>query len=130
MEPGQFFNRQFIYTIVGATIDQSKYGYKILQDLVGAGYKVVGVNPKYKNIDDVVCYLSLELIYPKPDVVVFVVPPAVGLQTLDQVKQLGINKVWFQPGAESDEIREKIKKLNLEGIADGSCIMICRAQFS
>lgn len=130
MKPNQFFNQQLVYAVVGATTDQSKYGYKVLKDLAGAGYKVVGVNLKYKNIDGAVCYPSLKLISPKPDVVVFIVPPAVGLQILDQVKQLGINKVWFQPGAESDEIREKIKKFNLAGMADGSCIMICRTQFS
>jgi predicted CoA-binding protein len=121
-----FFDKNYLYTVIGATIDETKYGYKVLKDLVGAEYKVVGMNPKYKNIDSIVCYSSLELISPKPDVVVFVVPPAVGLQILDQVKQLDINKVWFQPGAESDEIREKIKKLNLDGMADGSCIMVSR----
>lgn len=125
-----FFDKNYLYTVIGATIDETKYGYKVLNNLVEAGYKVVGVNPKYKNIDNIVCYSSLELISPKPDVVVFVVPSAVGLQILDQVKQLGINKVWFQPGAESDEIKEKIKELGLNGLADGSCIMICRTQFS
>jgi predicted CoA-binding protein len=130
MEFGQFFNKQFTYALVGATIDKTKYGYIVLKNLAEAGFKVVGVNPKYKEIDNIPCYPALELISPKPEVVVFVVPPAVGLGMLDQIKQLGINKVWFQPGAESDEVREKIKNLGLSGVVDGSCIMVCHPRFN
>ena len=121
-----FFNKDFIYAVVGATTNRDKYGYRVLKDLHGAGYKVFGVNPKYKKIDDIVCYSSLKEVLPKPEVAVFVVPPETGLRLLAEVAELGIKKVWFQPGAESPEIRAKIKGLGLKAMADGSCIMVTR----
>lgn len=123
---GDFFSEKFLYAIVGATTNKAKYGYRVLKDLSGAGYKVVGINPHYKNIDDIVCYSSLEELLPIPDVVVFVVPPKVGLTLLLQVKKIGASKVWFQPGAESGEIKQRIIELGLQGVADGSCIMVVR----
>jgi len=121
-----FIDKDFNYAVVGATIDQSKYGYRVLKDLYGAGFKVVGVNPKYHGIEGIPCYPSLFELPQKPDVAVFVVPSTVGLGMLAEVKKFGINKVWFQPGAESEEIRLRAKELGLEAVADGGCIMVAR----
>lgn len=123
-----YLNKKFFYAVVGATTDHSKYGYRVLKDFQAAGLKALGVNPKYNDIEGVACYQSLEHLPRTPDVVVFVVPPSVGMGILSQVKNLGITKVWFQPGAESDDIRKKIAELGLEGMADGSCIMVARRQ--
>lgn len=121
-----FLQKSFRYAVVGATTNQVKYGYRVAKDLSSAGFEVVGVNPKYQQIDDVLCVASLTDVQPKPDVVVFVVPPTVGLGLLSEVKVLDINKVWFQPGAESEEIRAKAAELGLQAMADGSCIMVAR----
>lgn len=126
MEAKDFIRKNFHYALVGATTNQEKYGYTVLKDLSGAGYSIVGVNPHYQEIEGVIIYASLKDIPQKPDVVIFVVPPEVGIKILDEVASLGIKKVWFQPGAESDEIRVKAKKLGLAAQADGSCIMVTR----
>lgn len=121
-----FLNKDFHYAVVGATTNHAKYGYRVLKDFQSAGLKAVGVNPKYNDIEGVPCYQGLEHLPLTPDVVIFVVPPEVGVGLLTQVKQLGVTKVWFQPGAESSEVRDKIKTLGLQGMADGSCIMVAR----
>lgn len=117
-------NKDYLYAIVGANDDPTRYGYIILNNLYQKGYKVVGVNPKYSQIDKVKCYSSLKNIPTKPDVVVFVVSPTIGFGILDEVKELGINKVWFQPGAYDSEVVDKLKKMELAAVADGSCIMV------
>ena len=38
------------YALVGATATREKYGYIVLRDLSGAGYPILGVNPKYQEI--------------------------------------------------------------------------------
>lgn len=121
-----FFNTGYRYAVVGATTDTAKYGYRVLRHLKHAGLSVVGINPKYQEIEGVKIFPTLADVPEKPDVAVFVVPPAVGVAVLDQVKALGITKVWFQPGAESDEVRAKVEALGLHGVTDGSCIMVER----
>jgi len=126
MRVEEFFSKGFSYAVVGATTDHEKYGYTVLKDLSRAGYSVTGVNPKHREIDDIHCVPTLKDVQPKPDVVVLVVPPPVGLGLLSEVKALDIEKVWFQPGAESQEIRVKAAELGLTAMADGSCIMVAR----
>lgn len=120
----EFINKDFIYAIVGANDDPKRYGYIILDNLYKKGYKVVGVNPKYKKIDQVDCYSDLKSLPQKPDVVVFVVPPASSLLVLDEVNDLGSKKVWFQPGTYDEVVADKVKQMNLEAVIDGSCIMV------
>ena len=126
MALADFIQPGFSYAVVGATVNPTKYGYTVLNDLHSAGYQVTGVNPNYHSIGKVPCVPTLAEVQPKPDVVVFVVPPHVGLGLLPQVKALGITKAWFQPGAESEEIRVKATELGLQAMADGSCIMVAR----
>lgn len=126
MDRRNFFQKDYIYAVVGATLNPEKYGYRVLKDLSGAGYKIVGVNPHYQEIEGIKVYPSLQSVPQKPEIVIFVVSPPVGLKMLDEVAELGINKVWFQPGAESQEIRARVRALGLQAVADGSCIMAAR----
>lgn len=125
-EKRRFINPDFRYAVVGATTNTAKYGYRVLMDLHSAGYDVVGVNPKYTEIEGIRVYPTLADIPEKPDVAIFVVPPQVGVNILEQVAALGIRKVWFQPGAEDGAVQARIGQLGLEGSADGACIMVTR----
>lgn len=99
-EVKDFFNRNFSYAIVGASNNENKFGYKIFKALLRAKYNVYPVNPKEKEILGQKCYKSLAEIPEDVDVVNFVVPPNVTAKLLeDEVLELGIEKVWFQPGS-------------------------------
>ncbi len=124
-----FINKKYQYAIVGATSNHDKYGYKVLKDLYDGGYRVVGVNPHYQIIDSIATYNNLKDIPDKPDVAVIVIPSKAGLHVLDEAKDANITKLWFQPGAESDEIIRQAEELGLEIMADGSCIMAARRIF-
>jgi len=125
-----FLHPDFHYAVVGATTDQAKYGYRVLMDLHTAGFSVVGINPKYREIEGVTVYPTLADVPEHIDVAVFVLPPQIGVQILDQVKSLGIPRVWFQPGAEDGAVRSRIDQLGLIGSADGACIMVVRRQLA
>lgn len=126
MDAQVFLHPGYKYAVVGATTNQQKYGYRVLQDLHGAGFPVVGVNPKYQDIGGIPCYPNLGALPWHPDVLVVVVPPAVGLQVLAQAAQLSMRKVWFQPGAESDDISAQAAKLGVTVNDPGTCIMVAR----
>lgn len=126
MDAQVFLQPSLRYAVVGATTNEQKYGFRVLQDLHGAGLSVVGVNPKYKDINGISCYPSLGELPWHPDVLVIVVPPVVGLKIMEQAAKLSINKLWFQPGAESDEISALAKQLGLTLNDPGTCIMVAR----
>lgn len=94
---------QKVWAVIGVSSDQTKYGYKVYIQLKKAGYSVYPVNPKLTTIDGDSCYPSLAALPSKPDVVNVVVPPKVTEQIVKDCIDLGIKRVWMQPGSESPE---------------------------
>lgn len=92
-----FFNKKFVYAVVGATNNEDKYGFKIVKILKDNGFKVIPINPHEKEIYGLEVFKSLSDVKEKIDVVDFVVPPKITLKVLEEVLDLGIRKVWFQP---------------------------------
>jgi len=100
--------------IVGASKDPKKYGNIILKDLLKKGFEVYPVNPKYDEIDDIKCYKSVRELPRDVDVIVFVVPPEKGIEVAKEAIEAGFRRLWFQPGAESDDIRKLLEGLDIE----------------
>ncbi|MTI70935.1 MAG: CoA-binding protein [Firmicutes bacterium] len=97
------------WAVVGATNNESKYGYKIFKKLKENDYLVNPINPKYDFIEDSSCYSSLKELPVKPDVVDVVVPPKLSKDVIEQANKLDIEYLWFQPGtvdAEGIELAE------------------------
>lgn len=113
--------------VVGVSFNEEKYGYKIFRDLVNNNYNVYGINIKGGVLFNRKIYTSLkELIAQtgkKPDLVIVVTPPNVSIQILEQCKELGIGKVWFQPGAESEEVIQKAKNYGINAVFN-ACFMV------
>ena len=109
--------------IVGASKDPKKYGNIILKDLASKGFEVYPINPKYEEIDGIKCYKSVKELPKEIDVIVFVLPPKIGLQVAKEAIEAGFRRLWFQPGAESEEIRKFLENNNVEYSFD-RCIMV------
>jgi len=125
----EFLKKNNVFTVVGVSSSPEKWGYKVYKDLKGAGYKVYPINPKLNKINGDKCYANLHQLPEKPDVVVTVVPPKVTWKIIEEAAELGIKKIWMQPGSESEEIIEKAEKLGLT-LMHGICIMVTRAKLS
>ena len=111
------------WAVVGASVNREKFGYKVLKRLIEEGYKVYPVNSNYEEIEGIKCYPTLGDLPELPGAVSVIVPPAAGLALLEEAAGLGIKKLWFQPGAESDEILKKAEKLELELVYD-RCVLV------
>jgi hypothetical protein len=109
--------------VVGVSADPEKYGHIIYNDLLEAGYTVYAVNPRMQQVGDQPCYPDLASLPVKPDVVNLVVPPAVAEAVIDDCITLGLQRVWFQPGAESDAAIAKAQAAGLHVVAN-ACIML------
>jgi predicted CoA-binding protein len=120
-----FLEKSNVFAVVGASRDPSKYGYQVYRDLRAAGYRVYPVNPNADEILGDKCYPSLESLPEKPQVVDLVVPPKVTDQIVKVCKKLGIEKVWMQPGSESETALNFCKENSIE-VVHGVCVMVER----
>jgi len=120
-----FLDKHNVFAVVGASRDPQKYGHQVYRDLKSAGYKVYPVNPSAQEVLGDRCYPDLKELPEKPDVVVTVVPPQVTEQVVRACKELGIRRVWMQPGSESEVAVKYCKENGLEVIYN-MCIMVER----
>lgn len=92
------------WAVVGATENPEKFGNKIYKKLKKFGYEVYAVNPTYDTVDGDICYKDLASIPAKVDCVDVVVAPERAKLVLEEVINLGIENIWFQPGTFTPEI--------------------------
>ena len=59
----------------------------------------------------------------KPDFVITIIPPNVTEKTVEQCKILGIDKIWMQPGSESEKAI-KFCEENAIQVVHGICIVV------
>lgn len=109
--------------LIGASNDNSKFGYKIYKDLLSKGYDVTPINPKEIMIDGVRSIKNIELMNKRPDIIDFVIPPKVTLEETKKLESSGYNNFWFQPGSESNELIDYLKTTNLNYLVN-ECIMV------
>lgn len=109
------------WAVIGVTAKKDRYGYKIWKKLKEHGYKVYGTNPNYEEIEGEKIYHSIKDIPDKIDVVDMVVSPKLGIDVLDEIKELGVEYVFFQPGTYNSEVIDKASKLGFKYLID-DCI--------
>ncbi len=116
-------DNNLIYAVVGASSNTEKYGYKVLRDLLEKGYKAIPINPKGGYILDQKVFKSLSDVETKPDMAIFIVQPEITEKILEEVKNLGIKKVWMQPGSESEKAIKYCEDNKIDAIHN-ACVII------
>lgn len=117
------FINQRVWAVVGTSKDPAKYGNQIFHDLREAGYTVYGVNPQGGKIEGQKLHPTLSDLPEKPAVVDIVVPPAVTEEIVRQCAQLGLKRVWMQPGSESEAAIQFCQEQGIKVVHD-TCAMI------
>jgi predicted CoA-binding protein len=116
-------NKNYTYALIGASANKEKYGFKVLENLLEAGFKVIPINPKGGKILEQKVYTSINDIKQDVDVAIFVVPSQVTQVVIDDVLNKGIKKIWLQPGSENEEIIRKCEESNVI-CQHSACIML------
>ena len=123
-----FISRR-VWAVVGVSQDPAKYGNRIFRSLLASGYQVYPVNPKGGELDGATVYRSLADLPQKPEVVDLVVPPAVTEQVVKEIKDLGLTRVWIQPGSESEAAIAYCQEQGIE-VVHGACAMALRRHWN
>jgi predicted CoA-binding protein len=123
------FIDQRVWAVVGASTDPAKYGNQVFRSLHDAGYTVFGVNVGGGTIEGQQLYRSLADLPQTPAVVDTVVPPGVAERIVQQCVELGITRVWMQPGSESEAAITYCHEHNIQ-VVHHACAMIRRRTWS
>jgi uncharacterized protein len=118
-----FVNKSELIALIGASNNKEKFGNKLFLNLLNKGFQVVPINPKESKIEGKKAFSSITLVPDKSGLVIFVVPPQIVVSELEKVKNLGIGRVWFQPGSESQEAIDFCEKNSIEYVSN-ACIMV------
>lgn len=110
--------------IVGATDHPRKYGGIIYRDLKSNGFNAFGVNPFRDTVDGDPCWPSVLDLPEKPTIVVLVIPAGRGIGVIEECAQAGLENIWVQPGAFSDEMGEILEDGDFNWVAQGPCVMV------
>jgi len=105
-----------VWAVVGATENPDKFGNKIIKKLKRFGYEVYAVNPMYQEVDGEICYPNLSELPVKVDCVDVVVSPDKSVNVLQEVIELGIENIWFQPGTFTPEIVDKSEQSGINTV--------------
>lgn len=100
--------------VVGISHNEERDSHKVAKYLKEHGYKVIPVNPKYKEVLGEPCYPDLKSVPEKIDVVdifrnVEAIPGIV-----DEAIQIGAGAVWMQLGLIHNESAEKARQAGLK----------------
>ncbi len=87
------------------------------------GYRVFPVNPHRDTVDGDPAYGSVADLPVAPDIIDLVVPAEVGVKVVRQALDVGYDRIWVQPGAESPELLTLLQESDAEYIAH-ACIMV------
>jgi uncharacterized protein len=118
------FLRQKSFAVVGASVDRTKYGNKVLRCYLQHGRDAVPVNPKDAVVEGVTAFKSLSEIPAPPDAISIITPPKITESVVEEAGRLGIKHVWMQPGAESEAAVAKARSLSMNVIAGGPCLLV------
>jgi len=121
----ELLDKNNVFAVIGVSKDPEKYGNKIYFDLKRAGYTVYPINPNANNISGNRCYSNLNELPQLPNVVDIVVPPKITKEIVKECKDLGINKVWMQPGSESLNAIGFCRENGID-VLYGVCVMLER----
>lgn len=114
--------KEKVWAVVGASDNPTRFGYKIYQTLKKHGYTVYAVNPGLEKIGEDAVYKDLQSLPNKPTVVNMVVNAKAGLKVVEEMKELEIKNVWFQPGADAKSVVQAAKELGLLVVED--CVLV------
>ena len=101
-----------VFAVVGNTIQEEKYAYKIKNELIKKGYIAYGVGKEFESLNDV----NDEI-----DIIDLCINPVKGLQLIKECNK-SFRCIVIQPGAESDELLEYLKQNKIEFIE--GCLLV------
>jgi predicted CoA-binding protein len=117
-----FMRSDNVVAVVGVSRNPEKWGYKLYKFFKGKYRKVYPINPVVGEIDGDKVYPNLRSLPEVPDVVDIVVPPNLAREIVKEAIEVGVRRIWFQPGSEDEEAIKMCEEAGIETVW-GACLM-------
>src|SRR5579863_2655168 len=102
--------------VIGASNDKEKFGNKAVRAYLRQGWTVYPVNPNEREVEGLEAYESIRDIPGPVTRATLYLPPAVGISVLEGIRAKGVEELYVNPGAESDELMARAEALGLSPI--------------
>jgi len=110
--------------VIGASNTPEKFGNKAVRAYLRRGWTVYPVTPNEKEVEGLKTYASITDIPGPVERATLYLPARVGIGVLDDIKAKGVQELYVNPGAESDELLAKAEALGINYIWACSIIEI------
>lgn len=110
--------------VIGASIDQHKFGNKAVRAFVEAGYTVIPITPRHAEVEGLKAYASVRDVPGTIDMATIYVPSSIGEQLVDEIVEKNIAEIWVNPGAESDALIARFRARGVRPIEACSIVGI------
>jgi predicted CoA-binding protein len=112
------------FGVAGASTNRDKYGNKVLRCYLQNGRKAVPINPRAEIIEGQPCVASVAELPDEVTSLSVITPPQITEQIVEEAIARGIENIWMQPGAQSQQAVARCEKAGINVIADGSCLLV------
>ncbi len=112
------------FAVVGASVDRSKYGNKVLRCYQQHGREVFPINARAEEVEGLKAYPALAALPVGVKAISVITPPAITEQVVQEAAAAGVQHIWMQPGAESEAAIRSAEALGLSVIAGGPCLLV------
>ncbi len=112
------------FAVVGASVDRSKYGNKVLRCYQQNGREVFPINARADQVEGLKAYPSLAALPVPVKAISVITPPAITEQVVRDAAAAGVTHIWMQPGAESDAAIREAAAAGMAVIAGGPCLLV------
>jgi len=111
------------YGVVGASSNREKYGNKVLRVYLQHHKKAYPVHPRETSVEGVATVPDVASLPDTVKSISIITPPAITEKIVEAAITKGIENIWMQPGAESDETIKQAEQHGINVIAHGPCIL-------
>ncbi len=113
-----------VFAVAGASNDRAKFGNRVLRHYRAAGRTAHAVHPKELTVEGQRAYVDLAALPERVHGLSIITPPAVTEVLVRDAIDAGIERIWMQPGAESQAAIEAAEAAGIVVIAGGPCVLI------
>ncbi len=109
--------------VVGISVKEESPSHMVAKYLIGQGFKVIGVNPKYDEVLGAKCYPNLKSIPEHVDIVDIFRKAEALAGVVEEAIGIGAGAVWMQLGLENEEAAQEARRAGLSVVMN-KCIKI------
>jgi uncharacterized protein len=117
------FIEQRALAVVGMSRAPRSFSASVAKELRAKGYRLFLVNPNASEIQGEKCYPSLAALPERVGGVLLLTPPSATEQAVRQAVETGVQHLWIQQGAASEEAIAYCREKNLSAVS-GHCILM------